>query len=369
MDFILTGVPIVPLPQRRRRHPQNTRPKNTASSLSALPLSTHEPKTHEPKTRKKKRNRNKKKKEEHFQKGKQTKQDAPTTTTGTAAAALQKQKHTAPSASAAPPLTLPPPSQSKSKKKPLPKKKHECSPTHFLSFRLPDPVLRAQCEKVQKHIVKRDPSLSAAVTSSLKLHLTLFVLTLKTEEEIVKAKDLLQQVVQRRSSGSGSKSGSGSGSGSDSGSGRNSTKLPRLTLSGLSVFNSGTVLFVDVAKDEQLADVIEFVNMVHTAFVNAKLLPPDKKHTFKAHVTLLKTSQLRRRKRRKKGVNKQDHEVAQEKNEQKQQEKIKIKKVKIVAPEEYVDTSFGEHELTELELCEMKTDSSGYYVVADVALF
>ena len=87
-------------------------------------------------------------------------------------------------------------------------------------------------------------------------------------------------------------------------------------------------------------------------------------------MTLLKTSQLRRRKRRKKGVNKQDHEVAQEKNEQKQQEKIRVnKKVKIVAPEEYVDTSFGEHELTELELCEMKTDSSGYYVVADVALF
>ena len=84
------------------------------------------------------------------------------------------------------------------------------------------------------------------------------------------------------------------------------------------------------------------------------------------------------KKKRKKKINRSNKNKAEKKEESiskddqiekhvKAERKEKVEKLKLYVPNEYEHFDFGDHIITEIELCEMKTnENTGYYVIQDV---
>ena len=157
---------------------------------------------------------------------------------------------------------------------------------------------------------------TGAATSSLKLHLTLFVMTLSTPEEINRAQTLLHTVTKdakqifhpktvvtvkdsaidtmdtRDTSNVDTRNAETT---NPSVTASESIAFPVLHMAGLKVFNKGSVLYMDVVKDDELRKVKLFVQQIYEKFVEHGFIQ-TKNNPFTPHATLMKMSQIRRKK-------------------------------------------------------------------------
>ena len=156
---------------------------------------------------------------------------------------------------------------------------------------------------------------TGAATSSLKLHLTLFVMTLSTPEEIDRAQALLhsvtkdakqifhpKKVVKGKDSAIDTKDTRdtrNAGTKNPSVTASESIAFPVLHMAGLKVFNKGSVLYMDVVEDDEMRKVKLFVQQIYEQFVEHGLVQ-TKNNPFTPHATLMKMSQIRRKRKQKK---------------------------------------------------------------------
>jgi 2'-5' RNA ligase len=283
-------------------------------------------------------------------------------------------------------------------------------PTHFLSIRLPCKKLKNFCESIQNLIINCNVKLKDAATSSNKLHLTLFVLTLNNQNEINTAKKILQSIHSiskdifqynntRRTTTSIAAAAAAATTTTAAATTtttaavekrENDTDtegevkedghhLPSLHLKGLKLFNKCSVLYMNVEENEDLKKLTELVENIYQLYVENGLIKnynEKKKSTFTPHCTIMKMSKMK--KKRKKKINRSNKNKAEKKEESiskddqiekhvKAERKEKVEKLKLYVPNEYEHFDFGDHIITEIELCEMKTnENTGYYVIQDV---
>ena len=208
-----------------------------------------------------------------------------------------------------------------SKKAVRPRKKNttRSRPTHFLALRLPSDSLQACCVKIVDRVTRNKPHLRGAAVDPITLHLTLFVLSLQSEKEISKAKSVLTSCAEDAAAIFGN-------------------RRPWLALQGLGMFRK-EVLFFKAAPESGVEAIEHFVSNVRKKFTTAGLLADSKGTTFKAHVTIMKTSKLRG----------------------KRVPKGKRKKTTLYAPADFSERFYGMHAFEELELNSMVREANGYY--------
>ena len=148
---------------------------------------------------------------------------------------------------------------------------------YFLALRINSSTLMQQAADVQDAIASNHPHLASAFTSVKKLHLTLFVMHLPSEEEVQKAQDALhacKDIVDSTFE---------------------THKHCTLSFSGLSTFQS-RVVWIKVEETEERKKLEEMVVRMHSEFSRRGIVV-EELGGWTPHVTMMK---LRNRKRVKK---------------------------------------------------------------------
>lgn len=214
-------------------------------------------------------------------------------------------------------------------------------PTHFLSFRLPSTALHDMVAEIQTQLIAREPGAQGCAVEPVKSHLTLFVLSLGTEQAVAAAAKALESCASLV---------------------REGVPPPRVHLKGLSNFGQ-RVCFVPVAASCDLDRTRLLVAGAAKIFRDAGLLPAVQDATtdelgslWTPHLTLLKTSKVRSGGRGRRGGGRGRGPSPR------------------IRPATYTDLAdsvdFGMHELREVQLCSMAgVGSDGFYqVVAQLGL-
>lgn len=197
------------------------------------------------------------------------------------------------------------------------KKPKRIMPNYFVAIRVSNPHIRSGVKIVQDSIVTHNEKLKPALIPLAMLHLTLLVVHLKDDDQILKATDILQHcrtslepILQNSSL--------------------------TLNFSGLDHFQH-QVLFVKLCGDEGIAGLNTVANIVRETFTKEGI-PSTDSRDFKPHLTVMKLT--RSPKLRKKG----------------------IKKIPTECYANWLDLSFGEETVNALHLCSMNAkDKDGFY--------
>lgn len=203
-------------------------------------------------------------------------------------------------------------------------KKKSLRPNYFIAVRVSNPEIHDSLRIVQETVLKYDPKLKPALIPLKTLHLTLMVMYLGNEDDIVKAKSVLVQC-------------------------RNDIKKLLygkqiiMNFSGLDHFRN-EVLFSKVA-DQGQASLLKNIAGVVRAKYDAAGIPSTDEREFQPHLTVMKLS--RNPKLRKKG----------------------IKKIPKESYSKLVDKSFGIENASALHLCSMlhKKAEDGFYLCVETA--
>ncbi|EDV25697.1 uncharacterized protein TRIADDRAFT_56071 [Trichoplax adhaerens] len=207
-----------------------------------------------------------------------------------------------------------------SKRRKRKKAKRE-QPNYFISLRLYNRNIRQELSKIQGEMIAQDERLKFAAVSPAKIHITLFVMALNTDEEITKAEvalksvemELQEYVSQREQSSS-------------------------ISIESISHFNQG-VVFAQV-KDDVGFDMLKTIRAkVHKLFLEKNLANCDSK-PFKPHVTIFKLSK-----------------------NPKKLKKLGIAKLDPKTYESWKDHHFGIEKMRGLQLCSMllPPENDGFY--------
>ena len=200
----------------------------------------------------------------------------------------------------------------------LKKKPKKVVPNYFVAIRVSNPDIHAGVKIVQDSLVTHDKRLKAALIPLETLHLTLLVIHLQDDEQILKAAGTLNQcqvslepILQNGAL--------------------------TLTFSGLDHFGH-QVLFVKLGGEEELAQLNSVANIIRETF-EKEGIPSADSQDFKPHLTVMKLS--RSPKLRKKGM----------------------KKIPVESYTSWVDYKFGEDSVNALYLCSMNDtkDEDGFY--------
>ncbi|KAK1172891.1 A-kinase anchor protein 7-like [Acipenser oxyrinchus oxyrinchus] len=186
-------------------------------------------------------------------------------------------------------------------------------PNYFVSIPITNKQLLDKIGDVQKSLVKKEKQLQRALIPLEKLHLTVIVATLRTEEAVQRAVNALQQcrrkvdeILQGR--------------------------LPKMIFHGIDQFNN-KVCYVKMTANEQ-PTLHQVAEAIKTSFETVDVDIAGSKE-FKPHLTILKLSKAPTLRR------------------------MRLKKILY---EEYEDAAFGTELFTRIDLCSMhKKQASGYY--------
>lgn len=196
------------------------------------------------------------------------------------------------------------------------KKPKKIMPNFFLAIRVSNPQIHSAIKIVQDSITTYNEKLTPALIPLATLHLTLMVIHLENDEQIQKAKEVLNQckisldpILQN--------------------------SALTITFSGLDHFNH-QVLYVKALGGEEILKSV--VNIVRETFTKEGIPSTDRRE-FSPHLTVMKLS--RKPMLRRKG----------------------IKKIPEESYVSWVDMSFGEESVNSLHLCSMnkKKEKDGFY--------
>ncbi|KAL4235887.1 positive regulation of delayed rectifier potassium channel [Mactra antiquata] len=199
-------------------------------------------------------------------------------------------------------------------------------PNYFVALQIKDSKIKSTLQEVQDSIISKNKQLTPAVTKVTKLHITLMVLCLETEDDMKRSQIALQNAAEKL--------------------------LPLykasplvLDISGLGHFKN-QVVFAKVKNEDQLASLTNIASIVEESFLDQEIVSPDKRG-FKPHATIMKLSQM-------KGWQKKG-----------------LKKIDSSLYEDYVNRDFGSDTVTLLQLCAMgkPKDKQGYYHVEHTTVF
>ncbi|XP_078068988.1 A kinase (PRKA) anchor protein 7 isoform X2 [Mustelus asterias] len=198
------------------------------------------------------------------------------------------------------------------------KKKKKAHPNYFLSIPITNPKIVDGIKAVQDIAVQTDERLSKAMIPVPCLHVTIFVMYLANEMEVIKAvnaveecKEMVQKILQ-------------------------GTQLA-LRIEGIADFR-GEVVFAQLVQNEHLTTLAHIAETVKTRFQANGILTGDSK-AFKPHLTFMKLSRA---------------------------PKLRHQGIKKFSPELYKkfeDHYFGDEIVTCLHLCSMlkRKQPNGYY--------
>lgn len=196
------------------------------------------------------------------------------------------------------------------------KKPKKIMPNFFLAIRVSNPQIHSAIKIVQDSITTYNEKLTPALIPLATLHLTLMVIHLENDEQIQKAKEVLNQckisldpILQN--------------------------SALTITFSGLDHFNHHVLYIKALGGEEVLKSV---VNIVRETFTKEGIPSTDRRE-FSPHLTVMKLS--RKPMLRRKG----------------------IKKIPEESYVSWVDMSFGEESVNSLHLCSMnkKKEKDGFY--------
>lgn len=196
------------------------------------------------------------------------------------------------------------------------KKPKKIMPNFFLAIRVSNPQIHSAIKIVQDSITTYNEKLTPALIPLATLHLTLMVIHLENDEQIQKAKEVLNQckisldpILQN--------------------------SALTITFSGLDHFNHQVLYIKALGGEEVLKSV---VNIVRETFTKEGIPSTDRRE-FSPHLTVMKLS--RKPMLRRKG----------------------IKKIPEESYVSWVDMSFGEESVNSLHLCSMnkKKEKDGFY--------
>ncbi|XP_065060792.1 uncharacterized protein LOC135688035 [Rhopilema esculentum] len=201
-------------------------------------------------------------------------------------------------------------------------------PNYFLAIKVDDSYIADNVNKVQESVVNEEPAFRHVLIPIPTLHLTLFVMKLDDESEVLKAKEALchsELDVQNCFA--------------------NSTK--ELTFNGVRTFRN-KVVYVGIDKDTQsdaLSCLRKAVDVLVDSFCSHGInLAKNTKDQFVPHVTVIKLSK-NIKKMKKKGIKRVDDRFLKD----------------------FLDLEFGKQKFSEVLLCSMvdKKGEDGFYKIID----
>mmetsp|Transcript_19991 Transcript_19991/g.46118 ORF Transcript_19991/g.46118 Transcript_19991/m.46118 type:complete len:309 (-) Transcript_19991:1-927(-) len=196
-------------------------------------------------------------------------------------------------------------------------------PTHFVALRLPDPGLHEQMRRVQAELIAAEPRAAGCGVPPEKSHLTAFVLTLHSQADIERAQQALRECAALLPGG---------------------PHAPHIRVRGLGAFGRD-VVFAAVEPGHELGRIGALVEASARLFVDRCGMAAAahlRAGQWTAHLTLLKTSRVRSRRR---------------------------PKPCLPTIHTHRDVDFGTHGVWSLELCAMVgRGEAGYYPVLESVL-
>uniref|UniRef100_A0A7S3G8V9 A-kinase anchor protein 7-like phosphoesterase domain-containing protein n=1 Tax=Palpitomonas bilix TaxID=652834 RepID=A0A7S3G8V9_9EUKA len=290
------------------------------------------------------------------------------------------------------------------------KDKRRLPPSHFLSLRITNANILEKLDEVQRRMQEREqqldyelqPSISSVFTPVLKSHITLCVLNVDAGKESELSEVILKSVesywatrshvaqangisvvmeglgafqnnvlfAKVKDGDSGTEAETQGTHSNSSAVGGPSVEGESSPLEDLAKIIINNLRAARVAGSEEDPPVVEDNEENMDLSLNPFNVAP---YDFKPHVTIAKMSAMKRRKQKsKKGEVLEPNEEGSDKAEAKEDGAVvedtkktaRLKKIPKQLWEGDAETVFGRDVLQEIELCEMKTDSStGYYVV------
>ncbi|XP_045160554.2 uncharacterized protein LOC123525516 isoform X2 [Mercenaria mercenaria] len=193
-------------------------------------------------------------------------------------------------------------------------------PNYFVAIQITDQKIKSGLKAVQDKVVSENKKLQPALNKLATLHLTMMVLSLKTQEDMERSRQALDKASEKLLS-------------------QYTDMLLELEVSGLGNFRNN-VVFAKVKHEHQISTLKNVADIVEECFMEQEVISPDQRG-FKPHITIMKLSSVKGSK--KKGLKKIDEKLYSD----------------------FLDTDFGSENISMLQLCAMMKpkDKQGYYQV------